>query len=123
MSVPVEVGGAGAAVSGVVNMADLRKLYGYGLVILVALALGVVLVVFVPKFERLHVLGEKKAALSAENRQLEEAIHELQNRQARFLAESDAVERTAHEANMVKPDEVVFRFTTGTTSAVEGRLP
>jgi hypothetical protein len=32
------------------------------------------------------------------------------------------VERTAHEANMVRPDEVVFKFSTGTTMVVEGRL-
>ncbi len=104
-------------------MAVLPKVYGYGLALLGALVVGVLLCIFMPKIDRLRGMKEKKAAIEAENRQLEEGVRELQNRQARFLAESGAVERTAHEANMVRPDEVVFRFSTGTTSAVEGRLP
>lgn len=104
-------------------MAVLPKVYAYGLTLLGVLLVGVFLCIFMPMVEKQRLLREKKAALEAENRQLEESIRELQNRQARFLAESDAVERTAHEANMVRPDEVVFKFTTGTTAGVEGRLP
>ena len=103
-------------------MADLPKVYGYGLALLGVLVVGVLLCIFIPKVDRLRVLREKKMALEGENRQMEAAIRELQNRQARFLAESEAVERTAHEANMVRSDEVVFKFATGTSSAVEGRL-
>ncbi len=103
-------------------MAVMPKVYGYGLALLCVLALGVLFCIFQPKMAELRALREKKAAIEAENRQLEEAIRELQNRQARFLTDSGAVERTAHEANMVRPDEVVFRFSTGTTSSAEGRL-
>lgn len=99
------------------------KVYGYGLALLGLLAMGVLFCIFQPKISELRARKAKKAAMEAENRQLEEAVRELQNRQARFLAESGAVERTAHEANMVRPDEVVFRFSTGTASVVEGRLP
>ena len=104
-------------------MAVVRKVYVYGLALLGVLVACVLISVFQPKFSELRAMRAKKAALEVKNRELEDGVRELQKRQAQFLAESGAVERTAHEANMVRPDEVVFKFTTGTTSAVEGRLP
>jgi cell division protein FtsB len=104
-------------------MAVLPKVYAYGLALLGALAVGVLICIFAPALQKQRAMREKKVAIEAENRQLEESIKELQRRQAMFMTESSAVERTAHEANMVKSDEVVFKFATGTASAVEGRLP
>lgn len=104
-------------------MAVLPKVYAYGLALMGALFVGVLLCIFMPSIEKMRILREKKAALQAENRRLEEAVRELQSRQERFLSDSDAVVRTAHEANMVRPDEVVFKFTTGTATVVENRIP
>lgn len=104
-------------------MAVLPKIYAYGLALLGALTVAVLICIFAPVLQKQRAMREKKAAMEAENRQLEEAIRELQSRQARFLAESGAVERTAHDANMVRSDEVVFKFVTGTVSSVDGRLP
>jgi len=104
-------------------MGYLPKVYWYGLVLLGLLLVGVVVCVFTPKVEALRAMQRKRAAVEAENREQEAGVRGLQEKQSRFLSEEGFVERTAHEAGMVRPDEVVFKFTTGTTAGVGGRLP
>ena len=104
-------------------MGYLPKVYWFGLVLLGLLLVGVVICVFTPKAESLQAMQRKRAALEAENREQESGIRRLQEKQARFLGEEAFVERTAHEAGLVRPDEVVFKFTTGSTAGANGKLP
>jgi hypothetical protein len=104
-------------------MGYLPKVYWYGLVLLGILLVGVVVCVFTPKVEALRAMQRKRAALEAENRQQENGVRRLQEKQARFLGEEGFVERTAHEAGLVRSDEVVYKFTTGSVAGANGRSP
>ena len=104
-------------------MGYLPKVYWYGLVLLGILLVGVVVCVFTPKVESLRAMQRKRAALEAENRGQEDEVRRLQEKQARFLGEEGFVERTAHEAGLVRPDEIVFKFTTGSTAGASVKLP
>jgi cell division protein FtsB len=66
---------------------------------------------FTPKVRAVSEHQRKKAALIAENRALEDAVRDRRTKRERFASDPEFVERTAHEAGLVKSDEVVFKFT------------
>jgi cell division protein FtsB len=76
-----------------------------------ALVVAGVFYMFTPKVRAVGEHQRKKAALIAENRALEDAVRDRRNKRERFASDPEFVERTAHEAGLVKSDEVVFKFT------------
>jgi cell division protein FtsB len=69
--------------------------------------------VFMPKVKAIREHQRRKAALMAENRALEETIRDRRNKRERFATDPEFVERTAHDAGLIRSDEVVFKFTNG----------
>jgi cell division protein FtsB len=79
-----------------------------GLLVMVALVY-----LFMPKVKAIREHQRRKAALMAENQALEESIRDRRNKRERFSTDPEFVERTAHEAGLIRSDEVVFKFTNG----------
>jgi cell division protein FtsB len=70
---------------------------------------------FIPKIQRYHESYNKRAEHQEENQRLTEDLKKLRDKQERFTSEPSYVERTAREIGMVKPDEIVFKYTNGET--------
>ena len=66
---------------------------------------------FVPKLRKHHEEYRKRTEFQQENRILAEQVKVLRNKQERFTRDPNYVERTAREIGMVKPDEMVFKYT------------
>lgn len=77
-------------------------------VILVTVAL---ISAFIPKIQRYHESYSKRAEHQEENRHLAAEVKKLRDKQERFSSDPAFVERTARESGMVKPDEIVFKYT------------
>jgi cell division protein FtsB len=72
--------------------------------------------VFMPKTNRLRELQRTKADLQSQNRTVEVQVKDLKQKQERFDTEAGYLERVAHEQGLVKPNEVVFKFTNDQSS-------
>lgn len=66
---------------------------------------------FVPKIRRYQESYVKREEFRDENRRLAEEVKKLRDKQERFTSDPLFVERTAREIGMVKPDEIVFKYT------------
>ena len=86
------------------------------LLLLVVLVVGIVCI-FLPKCHFLREMQRKQEHLSIENRDLQVAVSELRTKQDRFNTDPAYVERTARDKGMIKPDEMLFKFTS--SNAVE----
>lgn len=84
--------------------------------LIVLLMIGLVCI-FLPKFNTLRKHQRRKDENTAENRQLQLDTNELRTKQERFNSDPAVVERTARNIGMVRPDEVVFKFTNRQSSA------
>lgn len=81
----------------------------WGLVIiLITIA---VISAFVPKAQRYNESYKKRAEHQEENRHLAEELKKLRDKQERFNSDPAFVERTAREIGMVKPNEIIFKYT------------
>jgi len=81
----------------------------WGLVIiLITIA---VISAFVPKVQRYNESYKKRAEHQEENRHLAEELKVLRDKQERFNSDPLFVERTAREIGMVKPNEIIFKYT------------
>ena len=87
------------------------------LVLVVLIVIGLVCI-FVPKFHQLDELQRTRAELRDDVQRTEERTRDLKIRQERFSSDPAYVERVAKEAGLIKPDEVVFKFTNDTAGAV-----
>lgn len=85
-------------------------IYKVAWVILAALFLIGLACIFMPKCNRERELHRKKIELEQQNRDLTERAEDLKIKQERFRSDPDFVERTARDAGMLKPDEVLFLF-------------
>lgn len=66
---------------------------------------------FVPKIQRYHESYNKRADHQDENQRLTEDLKKLRDKQERFTSDPAFVERTAREAGMIKPDEIIYKYT------------
>ncbi|OGV60057.1 MAG: hypothetical protein A2283_19820 [Lentisphaerae bacterium RIFOXYA12_FULL_48_11] len=81
----------------------------WGLVIiLITIA---VISAFIPKVQRYNESYKKRAEYQEENKHLAEELKILRDKQERFNSDPLYVERTAREIGMVKPNEVIFKYT------------
>jgi cell division protein FtsB len=88
-----------------------RAIYRFSWIALVVLIAISLVCAFLPKCHQLRELQRQKAQLEAENRQAAAQTQELQAKEGRFRSDAAFVERVAKENGMLKPDEIVFRFT------------
>ncbi|MDD5523332.1 MAG: septum formation initiator family protein [Kiritimatiellae bacterium] len=70
-----------------------------------------VICAFVPKVQRYNESYKKRAEHQEENSRLAEELKKLRDKQERFNSDPSFVERTAREIGMVKPNEIVFKYT------------
>lgn len=75
--------------------------------------------IFLPKCNQLRELQDKKGVIAEDNRAIEIETNELRTKQEKFNSNPAVVERTAREIGMVKPDEIVFKFTNRQSVATE----
>jgi len=92
-------------------MSTWRLIYRFSWALLGVLVIIGLLCVFTPKCRSLSRLQTTRNTLQEQNAEKEEEIKDLKIRQERFTTEPAFVERTARESGMVKPDEVVYKFT------------
>lgn len=92
-------------------------IYRFAVAIIVVLCLIGVMFMFLPKCYRISKLQQTKTQLENENKQRETDTRELRIKQERFTSDPAFVQRTAREVGMVKPHEVVFRFSNATENA------
>ena len=85
---------------------DFMRMLG-AIAVIVALIIGVSL--FLPRYQKLQRLQARRIQLEKDNRQIEEKVNSLAEKQRRFGSDPDFVERTAREAGMVKSNEVSYR--------------
>jgi cell division protein FtsB len=85
-------------------------IYRFALGLLIVLALLGIVFVFVPPAKTIRSYQARRIELEAENRQLEEQIRDLIEKQARFRTDPAFVERTAREVGMIKSNEVSHRL-------------
>jgi len=85
---------------------------------MIVLAIIGLVIVFTPKLHRYSKLQNTRSELEDQSIAKTEAIKELKIKQDRFTSEPRFVERTAREAGMVTPDEVVYKF-----KDVNGKVP
>lgn len=83
--------------------------FSWGL-LAVLVAIGFILI-FTPKTRKLALLQDVKTQLETRNTEKAEQIKELKIRQERFNSDPEFVEHTAREAEMIMPDETVYKFT------------
>jgi cell division protein FtsB len=86
-------------------------IYRFSWALLAVLVCIGLLCVFTPKCRTLSRLQKTRNDLEVDNSEKAEEITDLKIRQERFTSEPAFVERTAREAGMVTPDEVVYKFT------------
>jgi len=79
--------------------------------IVVVLLTIVVICAFVPKVQRYQESYTKRAEHIEENQRLAQDLKNIRSKIDRFASDPSYVERTAREAGMVKPDEVIFKYT------------
>lgn len=92
-------------------------IYRFALGILLVLCLIGVVFMFLPKCYRIRQMQQTKSELEESNRQREADIRELRHNQERFQSDPVFVQRTAREVGMVRPHEVVFRFSNSVDNA------
>ncbi len=92
-------------------MSTWRLIYRFSWALLGVLVIIGLLCVFTPKCRSLSRLQTTRNTLQEQNEAKEEEIKDLKIKQERFTTEPAFVERTARESGMVKPDEVVYKFT------------
>ena len=72
-----------------------------------------------PEGTTLRSMTEGVEPFTLQNEALRKKISDLKNRQERFKNDPEFVERTAREMGMLKPNEVVFKFTNKTSNATQ----
>jgi len=88
--------------------------YRFAWLVLVLLVVIGLACVFIPKFREMNDLRQRRDDLQREGRATEAATRELRVKRERFSSDPRYVERVAKEAGMVKPGEIVFKFTNDT---------
>lgn len=87
-----------------------KIIYKFMVVLLIVL-LGIgTASIFSPPIKSIRKYHQRRLELQEENRQLEEQIRDLAEKQARFKSDPAFVERTARENGMVKSNEVVYKL-------------
>jgi cell division protein FtsB len=76
---------------------------------------------FLPKCNQLRELQRRKAQVAEENRHTAALARELREKEERFHTDPAFVERVAKETGMIKPEEVVFKFTDDRQTAAPHR--
>ncbi len=90
--------------------------------LIILLAIGAVCI-FIPRCGRMNQLQKEKTERLTQNREIEDGVHTLRDKQERFSSDPAFVERVAREAGMVKPDETVFKLTNDSRTAVAPAAP
>ncbi len=86
-------------------------IYRFALGLLIVLVTIIAICIFIPQIQRVRELDRKIAELEQSVNEVEAATKELQIKQERFVTDPAFVERTAKESGLLKPDEIVFKFT------------
>ena len=94
-------------------------LYRFAWGLLVVLFVVGAACVFVPKGHHLRELQRKRDSLHEDNGRTELITRDLRERQQRFQNDPSFVERTAREAGMIRPNEVVFKYSVATPGTAE----
>ncbi len=87
-----------------------KLIYRFSWFLLVILALIGLLFIFTPKLNKYSKLQNTRNNLEDNNCAKTAEIKDFKIKQERFTTEPKFVERTAREAGMVAPDEVVYKF-------------
>ena len=88
-----------------------RAIYRFSWIALIVLVAISLVCEFLPKCHHLRELQRRKAELQAETHRTAAQTRELWEKEKRFNSDPAFVERVAKENGLIKPDEVVFRFT------------
>ncbi len=86
------------------------RIYRGAWLVLIALCLVVAVSIFLPRYNRLRKMQEKKQDLQQENADLEARLQFLREQQHRFETDPEFVERLARERGKIKPHEKTFRI-------------
>jgi cell division protein FtsB len=98
-------------------------IYRLALFLLIVLFAVGIAFIFVPQMNRVRQMQQKKADLQEENRNLRNMTQDLRENQRRFESDPEFVERTARQMGMVKPNEVVFKFSTDEVAEAASTTP
>jgi cell division protein FtsB len=78
--------------------------------ILVILMVIGVICLFLPRYNKLRVMQQRRDGEKEENRRLEARTKEVRAFSKRFMIDPRYVERVARELGMVKPGEIVIKY-------------
>ena len=78
-----------------------------GIAVICALVIGICLLL--PRYNKLQRLQSKRTQLEQDNRQIDDKITDLADKERRFENDPAFVERTARESGMIKSNEVSYR--------------
>ena len=92
-------------------VSHLRTIIKVALLALGCLIIVTLICVSVPKYAKLHEFERRRDHLRKESQELAEKTQDVRTKRESFVSDPSFVERTAREIGMVKPDEVVFKFT------------
>jgi len=88
-----------------------RTIYRFSWMLLALLAVIGIVCIFAPKCHNITSLQNTKATLERQNREKELGIAEVKTKRDRFTSDPAFVERTARDIGMIKPGEVMYKFT------------
>ncbi len=88
-----------------------KTIYKYSGILLAFLIIIGIICVFAPKCHRITELQKTKASFEQKNGATEREILEIKSKRDRFTSDPAFVERTARDIGMIKPDEIMYKFT------------
>ena len=93
-------------------MINMDKAYKAGIILIIIIIAAGIISLFLPKFRSNRELQRRKSALEQENKYIEQETKKIHLKREKFKTDPEFVERVARKSGRVKPDEVIFRFTT-----------
>ena len=79
-------------------------------ILFIVLLIGLIFI-FLPKCNQVREFQKKKTEYTDQRRTKQEGIQDLKTKQQQFKSDPDFVERVARKNDMIKRDEVIFKFT------------
>ena len=92
-------------------------IYRFSWLVLVLLLVIGLACIFIPKFREVNELQDRRNELRRKVQATEQATMALRVKQERFSSDPEYVERIAKEAGMIKPTEILFKFTNDNSRA------